>query len=312
MGLLSRRRNVLDELTSELAKLGARKDLLAKQLATVEGKIAEAVSARATHLLEGDLDVPSGEPVIIERLRDEKSAVVDALAAIDAKVMDAQASVDREQDRICRETGTKELAAVVEDLTHVHDQLAAVAAKVAPAIAAVLAKLPAPHPVAPERVKAFLDGVLEAVQTVVSEARSHTGRLISGDAQVVREVSEPVMPPAPKVERLEIFRLQASKWLEADGSIRTVGAHVTCDPPIEVARAALANGNAIDPLCDNAITLRTRVPPCYANYAAEDCIDLTTPKPIKPLGTPTAAAPVFHSEFTPARGGFATVGRNSR
>jgi hypothetical protein len=295
MGLLSRRKN---GLTAELESLQHRKAQLTAMLTAAEQRLDEATRDRQTRLLESDLT--NGPPIEVPvfRFTDERDAVVAALTAIDAKILDAQASVDRERDRIRRETGSKELAAAVEDLAHVQGELAAVAAKVAPALSAVLAKLPAPHPVSPERVGAFLDGVLEAAQTVIHEAQSHAGRLTSGDAEVVREVSDPVIPPAPKVERLEIFPLQPSRWVETDGSIRTVGAHVTCDPPVEVARAALANGNAILPLSDHAIVLRQRVPPCYANYPPADCLDIAQPKPLtKPVGTPTAAQASIHSEF---------------
>jgi hypothetical protein len=126
--------------TAELDGLRVRKAQLDALLATVEGKLDEALTARQAHLLEApDLEVPNEHSPIIERLRDERDAVRDALAAIDSKIMDAQASVDREQDRVRREAGSKELAAAVEGLTRVHDELASVAAKVAPALSAVLA-----------------------------------------------------------------------------------------------------------------------------------------------------------------------------
>jgi hypothetical protein len=298
----------------ELDGLNARKGLLAKQLTTVEEKLDEAIASRQTRLLEGDpADVTSEPPIIIERLRDEKSAVVDALATIDSKIMDAQASVDREQDRVRRETGSKELAIVVEGLTRVHDELAAVAAKVAPALSAVLNKLPAPHVVAPERVKAFLDGVLEAAQTVLHEGQAHSSRLVAGDAQVVRAIAEPVMPSAPIVERQQIFLLVNGKWTEPDGTVRTAGRHIECDPPAAIAELAIEYGHALEPLNEHAIALRQRTAACYAHFAESDCVDISRPKQLtKPVGTPTAAPPAIHSEFARGGGGFASVMRNPR
>jgi hypothetical protein len=159
MGLL-RRRNALQESTAELEGLRHRRSQITAMLTAAETRLAEAIRDRQTKLLESDLT--NGPPIEVPvfRFTDERDAVVAALAAVDSKLVDAQACVDREQDRIRRETGTKELSLAVEGLARVADEFAAAAAKVSPALAAVLAKLPAPHPVSSERVKAFADGVV--------------------------------------------------------------------------------------------------------------------------------------------------------
>jgi hypothetical protein len=302
MGIFKRK-----TLTAEVDGFLVRKDMLVKQLTVVEEKIAEATASRRARLLEADdLEPTPEQALLVERLRDERSAVIDALAVIDSKIMDAQASVDQERDRIQRETGSKELAAVVEDLIHVRDELTTVAAKVAPALSAVLAKLPPPHLVAPERVGAFLTGVLEAQQAVISEGRSHAARITAGSAQVVRESTpEPATPPPAPIARMEILPLQKSKWLEGDGSIATSAAYTPCSPPLEIARAALANGLAFDVLSPQATALRMAWPACYAYVPAADCHDLTKPKqlanpPADDQGDQnqlTAAALAVHSEF---------------
>ena len=64
----------------------ARKDMLSKQLTMVEGKINEALAARRAYLLEApDLDAPYESPVI-ERLRDERAAVLTALDTIAERI----------------------------------------------------------------------------------------------------------------------------------------------------------------------------------------------------------------------------------
>jgi hypothetical protein len=312
LGLLSRRKNALDELTSELESLQHRKSQLAALLSAAEQRLDEATRDRQTRLLESDLT--NGPPIEVPvfRFTDERDAVVAALAAVDSKLLAAQASVDKERDRIQREASSKELAAVVEGLTRVHDDLAAVAAKVAPALSAVLARLPPPHVVAPERVKAFLDGVIEAVQTVASEAQTHAARLISGDAQVACAITEPVKSEAALriIERREIFILAPSKWVEPSGEVITAGPHVTASPPVEIAKLALQHGHALEPLSEHAIVLRQRAPPNYACFSPQDCVDLTQPKSTKPPGAPTAALPLIHSEFVgQARVGTARVAR---
>jgi hypothetical protein len=310
MGLLRRKS---DGLTAELENLRHRKSQLDALLVAAEQRLDEATRDRQAKLLEYD-PANDGPPTnaIILRLTDERDACIDALAAVDAKAADVQRRLAEEQDSRRREVASRELTASADALDRVAAEVAAALARVFPALDDVLSKLPLPHLVQKANLKVFSDAVVESLRAQANEAKAYIVRLTSGHAALVPPRPDDVkMPPVPAVERLEILPLQPSKWLEADGSIRTVGAHVTCDPPIEVARAALANGNAINPLSDDAITLRMRVPTCYAYYAAEDCIDLTQPKTAKPPRGLTAAAPAVHSEFVGRpRIGTATV-RNS-
>jgi hypothetical protein len=297
-------------LTAEIDGLHTRRDLLSKQLTVVEEKIAEATAARQVHLLEGNLDAP-GEPVIIERLRDEKSAVIDALAAIDVKVVDAQRRLAEEQDSRRREVASRELTASADALAAVSADLAGVVARIPAALADVLSRLPAPHAVSPERIKTFADGLVEALQAEAGEARAYIVRLGSGDAPVISSRAEETKPPSPIVERREVFLLGPSRWTEPNGEVLTSGTHTTCSPPASIAACALEFGHALEPLSAHAIVLRQRIPPNYGPYAAEDCIDLAEPRPTKQVGTPTAALPPIHSEFVgrPRVGTARVVGR---
>jgi hypothetical protein len=305
-----RRRSAFEQLENEIAGLRSRRDVLADRLARADADIERALADRRRQLVETDLDQGDVEPTHIGQLREARASFADAVAAIDLKIAEAVARLDQERDRLQRKTAATELSGVTDELAKLADDLAAVTSKIPSKLGAVIDRLP--HAVVSKsHTAAFADEVVAALRLVVSEARSHASQVTAGTGSIYEPAQQPANPPVPKVERLEIFPLQPSKWTEPDGTVLTVGAHVTCDPPVEVARAALANGNAIDPLCDNAITLRTRVPPCYAHYAAEDCIDITQPKSAKPPRGLTAAAPAVHSEFVGRpRIGTATV-RNS-
>jgi hypothetical protein len=306
MGFLRRRSGI----EAELAALATRKDLLTRQLATAEQRLDEAVAARKVHLLEGDPDVPIGETPIIERLRDERSATFDALNTIGQRIAEAESKLAAERDLALRSAAGKELTAAADQLDSVAVDLAAVTSRLPEAMRQVLTRLPT-KPVSKERVELFAAEVVAALQLITREGRSHAARITAGNGTICESIQQPATPLPPKVERLQIFPLQPSRWVETDGSIVTVGAHVGCSPPIEVARAALANGTALDVLSDLAITLRQRVPPNYGPYAAEDCIDLAEPRPTKQVGAPTAALPPIHSEFVgrPRVGTARVVGR---
>jgi hypothetical protein len=310
VGFLRRRSN----LETELAALQTRRDLLAKQLTTVEEKIAEATARRAAHLLEGDIEVPNEEPVIVERLRDERAATLDALNTIGHRIVEAESKLVAERDLAMRSTAAKELTAAADALGRVADEVAAAIAKVAPALDDVLGRLPLPHVILKTNVESFAASVVEALRAEVGEARAYIVRLTSGDAALVTPRPDDVKTAAtpPIVERREVFLLGRSRWQE-NGETITSGPHCTASPPVEIAKLAIQHGHAIEAGSDLAITLQMRQPPSYANYAPADCLDIGQPKPLtKPPGSPTAALPLVHSEIARGRGGFATVGRNAR
>jgi hypothetical protein len=313
LGLLSRRRSAFEQMENEIAGLTSRRTVLADRLSRADVDIERALCDRRRQLVETDSDESNVESTQVGQLREARAGFADAVGALDGKIAEAVARLDAARDRAMREAAAKELAAAVEGLTRVHDELAAVAAKVAPAISAVLAKLPAPHLVAPERVKAFADGIVEALQVVAREGQSHASRLISGAAQICEPVAQqPVTQPPPAIERAPIFLLGRSRW-EENGETITSGPHCTVSPPAPIARAAIEFGHAIEAGSDLAVTLQMRQPPSYANYAPADCLDISQPKPLtKPLGSPTAAPVLIHSEFDRGRGGFASVMRNPR
>jgi hypothetical protein len=301
-------------LAADLDQLNTRKSLLVGQLEIAERKLAEATAARAAHLLEGDLDVPNEQSPLIQRLHDEKDAIVIAISTIGERIAESESKFAAERDLALRSAAAKELAVKADTLDRVTNEVAAAIAKMPAVLDDVLNRMPLPHLILKANVESFAASVVEALRAEVGEARRYITRLVEGDAALVtpRTEAEANPAPAPAIERQTVFLLGRSKWAE-NGEIITSGPHCSVSPPIEIARLALRHGHAIATGSDLAVTLQMRQPPSYANYAPADCLDISQPKPVtKPVGTPTAAAPVFHSEFTPARGGFASVSRNSR
>jgi hypothetical protein len=301
----------------ELDQLRARRTLLEKQLVTAERELAAAVEARQKALLEGDLDTPlDGQSAngVVGRLHDEKAAVLIALTTLGERIAEAESKLAAEHDLAMRSAAGKELSTAADALDRAADEVAAALARVFPTLDDVLSKLPLPHLVQKANLKVFSDAVVESLRAEVGEARAYIVRLTSGDAALVPPRPDDVKTaPAPIVERRQIFLLVNGRWPEPDGTVRTAGRHIECDPPAAIAKLAIEYEHALEPTSEFAQTLRMRMPPCYAHFAESDCVDISQPKQlIKQVGATTAAAPVIHSEFARGRGGFASVSRNSR
>jgi hypothetical protein len=284
----------------ELDQLRARRTLLEKQLVTAGRELAAAIEARQQALLEGDPDTPlDGQSAsgLVGRLHDEKAAVVTAISTIDQRIAEAESKLATERDLAMREAAGKELTAAVDQLDRVAADLASIVARIPATLADVLGRLPPPHSVLPERIQAFANGLIDALQTELGEARAYSMRLTAGDAALVTPRPDDVKTaPVPIVERQEVFLLAPSRWTEPNGEVLTGGPHATCSPPAAIAARALEFGHALDPLSDFAIMLRQRIPPNYGYFSPQDCVDINEPKSTKPPGGPTAAAPMY-SEF---------------
>jgi hypothetical protein len=115
MGLL-RRKSAMDGLTADLENLRHRKSQLTALLTEAERRLAEAVEDRRSKLLESDLADGPPTNAIILRLTDERDACIDALAAVDSKIVDAQRRCAEERDSLQRQAASKELTAAADAL----------------------------------------------------------------------------------------------------------------------------------------------------------------------------------------------------
>jgi hypothetical protein len=304
MGLLSRRNSPIADAERDVAALRAKRDGLATKLAQAELAVEQARADRRARLVESDTDDEA--PDHVAAARERRDALADALGVIDQQATEAVARLDQERDRLQRQTASKELDAAAADLTKVIDEVASAAGKMPDAMQRVLDQLPVP-PVSRERVELCVKAAIAAMQELVSAGRAHAAQVVSGNAQICEPAAQqPANPPAPAIERREVFLLGRSRW-EENGETITSGPHVTTSPPVEIAKLAIQHGHAIEAGSPLAVTLQMRQPPNYASFAPADCTDISRPKELtKPLGTPT----VIHSEFNRGRGGFATVSRN--
>jgi hypothetical protein len=204
----------MDGLTAELENLRHRKSQLDALLVAAEQRLDEATRDRQAKLLEYD-PANDGPPTnaIILRLTDERDACIDALAAVDAKATAAQHRLDEERDSLQRQTASKELTAAADQLDRVAVDLAAVTSRLPEAMQQVLTRLPT-KPVSKEHVELFATEVVAALQLIAREGRLHAVQVACGAGTVCEPAAqEPAKPPAPKVERLEIFPLQPSKMV---------------------------------------------------------------------------------------------------
>jgi hypothetical protein len=295
---LFRKSDSIGATERELEGLQHRKSQLTVLLSAAEQRLTEATQDRQAKLLESDL--ANGPPIEVPVFRfvDERDAVVEALAAVDVKLMDAQRRLAEEQDSRRREAVAKELNGVTDELAKVADELAGAIAKVPSTLGAVLDRLPQAV-VSRSHTVAFANEVVAALRMVVAESRAHAAQIVSGGAQICEPAAQQPAPPSkpPAIERQSVFLRYAGRWLEG-GETVTSGPHTTPELPVEVARLALEYNHGVPADSRAAADLRGLQDPCYAYWPADRCIDLTQPRSAPQPAGEDATAPSVHSGFT--------------
>jgi hypothetical protein len=286
--------------TSEIESLGHRKAQLTAMLAAAEERLTEATQDRQAKLLESDL--ANGPPIEtpVYRFRDERDAVLGALATVDAKLLDARRRLDEERDRLRRQTAARELSGATDELAKLADEVSAVISRIPGKLGPVIDRLPQAV-VSKSHTEAFANEVVAALRMVVAESRAHTTQIVSGAAPICEPMPLPAPPPKPpEIARQLVFLRHASRWMEGD-EVKTCGPHVMIELPVEVARLALEFNHAVAFDSKAAADLRRLQDPCYAYWPPDRCIDLTLPLIVSQSPEQTVTAPSVHSGFIPTR-----------
>jgi hypothetical protein len=293
----------------ELSDLRTRKGLLEKQLATAEGKLAEAVEAQQKTLLEGDLDQRNESTKnVAGRLWDEVDATRTAIGTLDRKIAETEQRFRQDQDRAAREQEAKRRRTQVEEARKVAAEVAAAIERLVPAMQ-VLAPVSLSAGATAASAKCLGDQLSLGVATGCAEVESYILMMQSGNRPVVGE-AKPVVtaapPPQPAVERQLVYLLTDAVWPEADGTMRYGCTHGQASPPIDIARRAIAL-NLADPF-DSSRSLRLReIHGCpFSVPHPSTCTNLLTGEKPKPEGdNGSSAAPAEYCG--PARAGYAVL-----
>jgi hypothetical protein len=284
-----------------LDDLKHRRGLLELQLNAASQKLAEAVEARRKTLLESDLEQNGGAPIknIIPRLRDEATALAEAVATLDAQIVEAENKLAIERERIKREQERDLRQSQLDAARKACDRFKEVAAELV-ALLKPLASIG--YDCAHARnVTEFLAGQLAlAHEAAFGEASRYVAQVASGHTPIKTEpvVIAPPPPPLPPIERQVVFLRVAGRWMERDET-RTSGPHTSPDLPVEVAKLALRHGHAVESGSRVAADLRGLQDPDYAYWPPDRCVDLTRPMPvpIPQLPDQRAMQPPVHSGF---------------
>jgi hypothetical protein len=293
MGLLSRK-PALSEIECQRENLLHRKAALEAQRVAAERRLDEAVANRRTQLLESDLDNGQSAKNIVGRLRDEKDAITDALAAIDLKLTDVEQRLRQDADRSAREKASERCQEQIAAARLVADRFAT-ALEEATTVMQGLTNLSLTANTTASSLKIFGDQLRLGIAQGIAESENYRVRMLAGNVPVVGEAKPVVtvpVPPAPVVARRLIYLHENAKWIE-NGVTRTAGKWSQANPPEEFAAKAISLGVADDFHAARAEKLREIHGMPFSFPHPSQCVCLETGQwPAPDNGEETAAAAI--------------------
>jgi hypothetical protein len=306
MGLLSRK-PALSEIECQRENLLHRKAALEAQRVAAERRLDEAVADRRRVLVESDQDSSQPAKNIVGRLRDERDAITDALAAIDLKLGEVENRLRQDQDRSEREKASKRCQEQIAAARPVVDRFAAVFEEAAAAMQ-TLSPFSISAGTTAGSLKIFGGQLRAGIEQGIAETENYRLRMVAGNAPVVGE-AKPVIaappPPAP-VERQPIYLLTDAVWPEPDGSLRYGCQYGQASPPVDVARRAIKL-NLADAFNSPRANRLREIHGCpFSVPHPSTCTNLVTGERPKPEGdNGTSATPAEY--YGPARAGYAVL-----
>jgi hypothetical protein len=298
---------------SEVEQLRHRRQLLDAQRSEAERTLAQAVEARRKTLLEADESTSGQQPkVLINRLRDERDAVVDAINSIDDRIREAEERIAQACIAAAREA---EAARRRAEITTAREALDKLTAAVEDAVAALQPLIPASLAAgaAASSTKLLGDQAKFSITTGLFEVENYVVRMVAGNATIIGQAPAVVLaskPAAPPIERTRCMLYQNSKWCEPDGAVKVCARHGIADLPRDLAERTIAAGLAVRE--DSDLYLRLRATDSESGYgqawgapSPDYCLDLDNPAAPKSEREETAATPAEY--VGAARHGLATV-----
>jgi hypothetical protein len=249
MGIFRSSKSGVADLERDVDGLKTRRKTLLAQQQTAAAALAQAREDRRTRLLEHDLDSANGDRErvkgLVIRLTDEHDAIADALATVESRLTETEARLTQGREaRACELEGARRREQIARARAAV--QKAAAANREVIAAFEPLGSIVISAKAAAENTRHVGDQLGLGYDLALREIEAYCTRLLAGTEVIKAEpVPVPVVSPPPKVARRSIVVLQPSKWIEADGAIRTAGRLSEADPPIAIAERALELRNAI-------------------------------------------------------------------
>jgi hypothetical protein len=250
------KRNHMDNITKELAILTARRDALLAKQSAAKAALDRALDARQLHLTEGDINdeqISLKKQAAVDTAASAVSGFEIALAAMVAKVIDAQARLDKESQAVAASKASEKLAVQIDILDNLH-------VKWLETTRAFMVALDDVGLARPEmlQVAGFLRGTVGEIEMAVDvglpQLRDIVDHIRNGLAPIPKEEPEAAAkPPAPpKPATKLVFSKQALTWIDAGGQQRIVGKWRDVELPLAAANYALSVDLAVptnDPMC---------------------------------------------------------------
>jgi hypothetical protein len=249
MALLRRKsENPIAALERELSDLTSRRDALDARLATAAGELAQAFDQRRQSLLDSDLSdeiASARRDATCRAAQDRHGSLVDALAAIGAKVADVETVLIAARDHAAREVVARAVTADADALAAAAATFSEAGAKLISAAQAVVARVPTINPQFASELASVVQTIpAAAISELLDAARSHSAQVAAGSAPPRRPVPPPAPePPAERVERATIFALSPLRWVEGAQTV-LAPQYGWASPPKHLAELAVERGLA--------------------------------------------------------------------
>jgi hypothetical protein len=301
--------NGVADLEREIDGLRTRRKALLVLQDMAGAALQKALDDRKNRLVEADIDENNAATAraLVIRLRDENESTAEALAAVNAKISDAEARLAAERELRKRDTERELRMNQVAACRDALDEFKSASIRLVEALAP-LAGIGALSAAAHVNAQYLTGELAKGVQGAFDEAQFYVEGVVNGGAPI--KVDAPVLPVAPPppaaVERKQIFLRHPGRWTEA-GEVITAGKHTTPTPPLAIALAAIEHGHAVDPSSRVAQELRRLQDPDFAFQRSADCFDISQPMPEPRPAEVHVASPPVHSTLAPVPGPYAGV-----
>jgi multidrug efflux pump subunit AcrA (membrane-fusion protein) len=249
---LFKKRSPMEKSQKHLAELRSRAAALADKRMAAEAALAEAMTARQRHMLEGDLaDDRSAEKLqaSVDSCGSRLAGLSSALEAVQAQIADTKQQIAAEHLAIQRAAAADKLAQQVTAIDAALPKFVSASSALSDALSAL-----GHWHFESSQMSSFILNATAQIELAsgfsLAELRATVDRIKTGDAPIPREPdAEPTTMVEPPPKTMTVWLVQSAKFRDHTGVARLARQYDDAQMPIETAQLALRLGVAV-PLTD--------------------------------------------------------------
>jgi hypothetical protein len=264
------------QFENTLQALEKRHSTLAGELAKARGLAESAMAKRRSWLLSGNISDQKERKQIDDAVinaQGHETALSDALDETAEKIAEVRQQLDQERDRSARAKAVAELNAKIDALQSAISKYEAVGLELASAVQP-LATLPIIDQGFFAKISGVIPEIAAAAAQVGADAHAYSAQIEHGALPLPgKPAPQKVEPPAPHIERKEVFMLEHGSWREG-AEVRTARQYSIALLPLKIAKRALEKHLAVDPASESCAKLKALHGVMHGFTALDLCTDL--------------------------------------